>query len=370
MKIINIFTSKTIIPAYMVYPIRYCRKRLLDRGYNINFYYKPVKKMFSCDTLLLLSKPILEYVKEKKIIIESPSPTIDLLLMARKYTNKIIWMDTSDSTGVTHFELLPYVDLYLKKQLYKDKSFYSKEFYGGRIFSDFYHENFGISDSSIFQQYFPLQKEFEHKIGLSWNIGLGNMFNAFDRFSELRLKFPRIFDNGYNIRFYSTSIDRPIDIFIRTTTNLNRETIAFHRKEMIKRLDEIIKENNLIGSTRGKWLSNKEFIQYMKQTKTMPSPFGWGELGVRDYESFIYGSALLKPDMSFMETWPSIFNAGETYQSINLSFNNLKSAILELLEDDNKRIQIAKNGQEAYRNSISPEGMERFCDWFIQQIEK
>ena len=107
----------------------------------------------------------------------------------------------------------------------------------------------------------------------------------------------------------------------------------------------------------------------MLESKILPSPFGWGELGVRDYEAFINGSLLLKPDMTHMETWPNIFIPEQTYQPFSWDFSNLESNILKLLENKKERIRIAQNGQDAYRDSISISGMEKFCDYFINAIE-
>ena len=44
--------------------------------------------------------------------------------------------------------------------------------------------------------------------------------------------------------------------------------------------------------------------------------------------------------------------------------------ILQLLENNQERLEIAKSGQQAYANSISQEGMEKFCDFFVKQIER
>ena len=106
----------------------------------------------------------------------------------------------------------------------------------------------------------------------------------------------------------------------------------------------------------------------MSAAKILPSPFGWGELGVRDYEAFIFGAALVKPDMAHMETWPNLFVRGETYQPIDWGFDDLPAVLDDLLANDAGRRRLTANGQQAYRDSISPAGMERFCDWFIRQI--
>ena len=112
----------------------------------------------------------------------------------------------------------------------------------------------------------------------------------------------------------------------------------------------------------------RRYKHEMSNAKVVVSPFGWGEIGVRDFEAFIYGAALIKPDMSHLETWPDIFIPGETYQPIRWDFEDLEQVIDDLLSDSNRRIEIAAAGQKAYKRMISEKGMNVFCDWFIQQI--
>ena len=106
----------------------------------------------------------------------------------------------------------------------------------------------------------------------------------------------------------------------------------------------------------------------MRETKIMPSPFGWGEIGVRDYEAFINGSLLLKPNMDHMLTWPNIFIKNKTYIPFEWDYSDLESNILKYLKNDQERIDIAREGQKNYFESINNRGQSIFCDWFIKQI--
>lgn len=373
-KTVNILTSKALIPDYTVTPIRYNKRALHKRGYKVKIFYRLAEKYLSCDILCLISKPALYALGVMRPdvcpVYKEPNPVISFLKEARKYTDKIVWMDDSDSTGVTHFELLPYVDLYLKKQLLKDKTLYQKEFYGGRIWSDFYHHKFGIVDSSPFKQFYPLHIELAHKVRLSWNIGLGNMYNSYTKKDRLRRLVPDFWPVDYSIPYIPWNTDRCIDVFVRMATKCSRETLAFHRHEVIRRLKEISGKNRKLNISFPDWLPFKKYNQMMANSKIIISPFGWGELCVRDWSAFIFGACLLKPSMIHMETWPNVFIEGVTYQPFSWEFENLESGIYELLEDDKKRLEIAHNSQQAYRDSISTAGMEKFCDWFIKQIEK
>jgi hypothetical protein len=370
MKTIHFITNKNKIADYLITPVRYNRKALQRRGYKVKIFYKLMKKYLSCDILCLVSKPLLQMLREKDSVCKESGPTISFIKKARKYSNKIIWMDIADSTGVTHFELLPYIDLYLKKHLLKDKAIYQKELYGGRIFTDFYHKRFGIVDLSPFKQFYPLDTNLAYKVGLSWNMGMGDAYNAFSKMNSFRRLFPGQIPVSYKVPFRSPREKRDLDVFIRATTNLCRETVAFHRQELIRRLNKMLQKNNtLTGSVKGR-LTLKAYREIMKNSKITFGPFGWGELNVREYEALIFGTLLLRPDISYMETWPSIFVARKTYQPYRWDFEDLESNIREFLEDEKRRLEIARNGQDAYQDSISPSGMERFCNWFIQQIEK
>jgi hypothetical protein len=370
MKQVNIIIDSSRIVDYLIDPIRKNIKTLKLRGYSVTFHHSINQKTLCCDFLLLVSKAVFGIVNEKEVIISEESPTMKLLIKARQYAGKIIWLDSSDSTTVTHFELLPFVDLYLKKQLLKDKKLYQKNFLGGRIFTDFYHNNFDVKDDVPFNQFYPLNMDYKFKLDLSWNIGLGNMYTPFSKINKLRLMIPNIISYKQNIIYTSPSFKREVDVFIRTTSNLDRNSVAFHRKELLDRLNTIIFENDLSGSTKGKWLSTKEFKKKLQATKILPSPFGWGELGVRDYEAFIHGAMLLKPSMAHMETWPPIFIENETYIPFNWDFSDLNDKISYFIKHEKERIYIAENGQNAYKKSISEEGMNAFSNWFISKINK
>jgi hypothetical protein len=365
---VNILADKSRIVDYATFPIRKNISKFKELGYVINFYYSISDKLLECDILMLFSKPLLRLVNEKDPVVQESGNTIVLLKKARKYTNKIIWLDNSDSTTVTHFEILPYVDTYLKKQILKDRTLYEKNFVGGRIFTDFYHENYKIEDNDKFTQFYPLAESLSYKVKLSWNIGLGDMGRAFSFHNYLRKSLPLKVLTNYKADFQSCYNHKANDIFIKTSENLNRPSVAFHRQELIRQLTKLSKKKQFSNYIQGPKISSHKYSQLMRSSKIIPSPFGWGELGVRDYEAFINGALLLKPTMTHMDTWPNIFIPGETYQPFSWNFSDLDEKITFLLDNEKDRIRIAENGQEAYRETISRQGMDIFINYFIELI--
>ena len=57
----------------------------------------------------------------------------------------------------------------------------------------------------------------------------------------------------------------------------------------------------------------------------------------------------------------------KTYIPVAWNFEDLEDKILDLLDSEEKRKEIASNGQDFYRSAISNYGMEKFCKWFINR---
>ena len=69
-----------------------------------------------------------------------------------------------------------------------------------------------------------------------------------------------------------------------------------------------IKENFIKPNLKTK----KSIFKYYKklsESKVCVSPFGWGEINYRDFESFTYATLLVKPDMNHLKTWPQLYNS-------------------------------------------------------------
>ena len=62
----------------------------------------------------------------------------------------------------------------MKKQYYKDKNLYRKNFFRGRLYSDFYQKKYAL-EKNFKSETFLLPKEYENKLVLGWNIGVGNI---------------------------------------------------------------------------------------------------------------------------------------------------------------------------------------------------
>ena len=99
-----------------------------------------------------------------------------------------------------------------------------------------------------------------------------------------------------------------------------RNTVSFQRKEIASILREKISV---------KKLKRKKYFTEMENSKICISPFGLGEITLRDFEIIISGSAIFKANCDHMETWPNLFVKDRTYLYYKWDLSDFK----EKLED-------------------------------------
>ena len=168
---------------------------------------------------------------------------------------------------------------------------------------------------------------------------------------------------------------------MKMTTNLSRETIVFHREKLFGKINKISKlinaklynvkaSRNYFDFINGNFSSFKRYVNDMKSAKIVIGPFSYGDINGRDYESIIHGALLIKPEISYLETWPALLIPKETFVSFDWDFNDLTGEkLLFLINDKQKRIDIVNRAQERYMSYINDAGMEKFCERFITTLE-
>ena len=113
------------------YNVKFFQDELRESGYNIQFYDDMCHKFYNSDLIIIdtrsFSDTLINKIK-KKINFSIKNEYLENVIKISKLNQNIIWLDLSDSSGTTSFELLPFVKKYVKKQFYKDKKFYRKDF--------------------------------------------------------------------------------------------------------------------------------------------------------------------------------------------------------------------------------------------------
>lgn len=284
-----------------------------------------------------------------------------LLEALRKRCNCLIWLDTADSTGTCLFDVIPYVDRYLKKQTYKDKTLYSHTLLGDRLYNDYYIKKYGFEVPKTQERYaVVLGEENCGKLGLSWNVGLGDYV--------LERRNGSIFwGKRDKLKFWSPDIPRTINCHFRGT--VSDGVSGFQRKKTLETLKSC---KDVVVPDYSFDVDHKEYIEELKKAQAVVSPFGYGEICIRDFESFIYGNTLIKPDMDHVDTYPNWYIKDETYISVDWDFSKMEGLLSWLKTSGGKKTcrSIAKNAQNIfidYYNSMDRK--KEFVEHMIKETE-
>ena len=351
---ISILTARNA-PEALIFltPLLVNRRRLKEMGVTFRIFHEDTDGLYDADCVWF----------ENRIYRRWGSPDHDrkaiaLLEKMRARVGKVFWIDTTDGTGTTQFHLLPYVDRYVKSQLLADRSAYLRGYYGGRVWTDYYHERFGVTDSDESYRPAPAAESELHKLRSGWSDALGD-------FGRWGILARRLYDRLPGPQFYSArfadSDDRPVDVNARFGTRYRRETVAYQRALVKERLARLGVATDRVPRSR--------YLKELRASKVAVSPFGWGDACYRDYEVVLNGAMLLKPDMSHVETWPDLYVSGETYLPFAWDCSDLESALDDALHDGTWR-RIARRAQEVYRwHLFGREGREAFCKRVVDMIE-
>lgn len=281
---------------------------------------------------------------------------IDILNKIKRKCKLLIWLDTADSTGTCMFDVMPYVDLYFKKQLLVDKNAYCRDVYGSRTFCEYYHDLLNIEDEDITKRYYPhMDSNYLHKLRVAWNVGLGDLYaRGIKHLLPYSLTEPI---------FQDVDTYRPLDLQYRGSGY--SPIVGYPRQRSKELLAEM--KGTLNISDFNKRIPKNEFVKEGLNSKSILSPFGWGEICGRDFEAIVYGACMIKQDMSHCITFPDIFQPMKTYVPLKWDFSDFKEKINNAGSDEYR--QIARNAQVYYKYFFTKEGRMDFAKHIIGQIE-
>ena len=269
-------------------------------------------------------------------------PPEDLILTfkhARPRTRcKIIFVDYFAQTSTPYWGVLPYVDLYAKRQILRDRSLYRKDLHGGFIYTDWYvrEKGFDIEDWH-FGSYLP--EELEYKVVPAWNLGV---MPHYRRLLETDLPgwHARDIDLNARLAFRPQHLGGPWEWYQE------------YRKDCAELVQPFAEWLRLSPQER---VAFEDYLLELQRSRMVFSPFGWGELCIRDFEAIACGALMMKPSMAHAETYPDIFVDGETYVALEWDLSDLEGKVRHYLEHPNDAIRIIEGGRAAFRQYFDDE---------------
>ncbi len=268
-------------------------------------------------------------------------------LHAREDRPKLVMLDYYAPTSSPHFAVLPYVDLYIKRQTLKDQAQYQRDYAGGFVYSDFVAGRFGFD---LEDWHFGSKPDAAHldKLVSGWNLGVCFRNRMLLRLTD-RARVPW--------RLRPIHVNRRVGAINRAG---RQEWYQFSRGKLLDEVEPMESAFRMTGTGR---TSAKRYFMELGLSKVTLSPFGWGEVCFRDYEAICCGSLLVKPDMGHLETSPDIYIPGETYVPIPWDFDGAREVVERYLRDPHAAKRIIRNGRAVMREYFSTGG-------FVRDIEK
>lgn len=268
----------------------------------------------------------------------------------KQYDNVILY-DATDSTSLQGIvEILDNCDNIkcLVKHQILDREEYSKPAPFGRWFFR------GLGFDDLCSWSYNISEELYNKIFLS---GL----NIFYWLAPVP-QFPDKTPTNY---YVTPNIDKYIDIF-NICGLIQKEKSRFgyndalpynkHRQNCIDSIDRL---NYNIAKNR---VQHSEYIDKLRKSKLSFSPYGMGELCLRDVESWFCGTALVKPDISLVKTIPNIWNDPNrvTTWTCKPDLSDLKEQVDYLLQNEIIGESLILNAFESIDENYGPEILEQW----------
>jgi len=362
----------------LVTPVLRYKSALEAAGFDIDIAVDEPNEVDGCDCLLVSDRVYMDANHHRNLL--------DDLKAFQRNCGRVVWLDTTDGTTVQTYgsldpsvqtRIIPNVDRYCKKQLLSDRERYLDRLYGSRLFTDFYASNFeterGFHETKTDRSVQVEDADHLDKLGIFWNLGMAVRVPVVDRFSsrlytELIEVSPRLAGAVPWTALLDRSVvwptpdkERPNPISGRFSTGYDSEQVQFHRELITRGIGHRL-DSERVGTV--------EYWRELRRSKILLSPFGWGEVCHRDFEGFLSGCLVLKPRMDHLETWPSLYEDGDTVLTFEWDASDLESIVDSALDWDDDTRQVARRGQSRYREVLLGESAEqRFVDRFRQVVE-
>jgi len=137
---------------------------------------------------------------------------------------------------------------------------------------------------------------------------------------------------------WKTGKKRPYDISFVGKTNYGTDQLSRHRRRAVEVLGGLegsgFNVHCAVTKTKEvKDYSKKRFYQVMLDSKIVLSPWGYGEVCIRDFEAMLTGAVVIKPDMSHLVTNPTVYIPNKTYLPCRQDFSDVPEIVERVVND-------------------------------------
>lgn len=340
------FTKANYISASQLYPFFDNRKKLA-KDLDLTFQHFSATTFSDIETIGLNNRADMFFIRPDWQ--ESPGEAERVMGKLRQThpDAKIFFIDPFDQISSTFFSVLPYVDRFLKYQALKDITQYHQPMIGGTRITDYLARQMDY-DLEGWEVTSPIPEGYENRIEAGWFISLIPEFKR----PLLRQPWPWEHQNK--------DIDMVCHVSYGPKAHL--EWYGKLRMQAIEAVKALGDRYTLAIS--GEYLeertvSRRQYLRDMKRGRIAISPFGWGELSLRDYEAVCHNCLLIKPSVDHIATEPNIFIAGETYVPVRWDYADLEEKCDYYLTHPEAADRIIQNARNVFINYFRRDGFVR-----------
>lgn len=308
------------------YPIFKWRKELLLKGLKFHFISQP-KRLEHYDQIIFTSRYFQNRFGD---VFPNYMDNIDLVAkeitkIKQNYDCKLIYYDLAASPGARELKLLPHFDLYLKRQVYRDRSVYlGNHNWSGRF------RAWDESTEGLITNF--CSPDDLNKIKVAWNLGYSDLntnSRLLKKIGFMDLKDTQLFMDSQK-RFLLTYRGKP----------------SSSQRSVLK---DYITNNNRNNCLIGDPIKRRKFLKELSLTKYVVSPFGYGEICYRDFEAVMCNSILLKPSMNHIETWPNFYQENVNYISLKWDLSDLSEKVEHCELNYDSAIKVKNNASQYFK---------------------
>ena len=282
---------------------------------NIYFNLRPLLKVksrrikinFVCDynAIYNLKNELIFFVNDK---IEK-----SVIKICKKNHNKIVLFDLRDSSRIHYHSVIKYADLYFTNLKYRQE-------YSNKFFEYSAYEIMQRNEEN--DDFLSIEKS---KINVIWNLEYGLypqklLLFRFGTFIAKISKNPKLSLKFVELLYFILNIKVKSRIKFKSTSKVHAIFKNHNNNSQRNKLKNIIKNDSDFISKRVKRL---EFYKLLRKTRYVLSPFGYGEICYRDYETILARNLLVKPSMNDFILFNDIFKPNKTYVPLNWDLSNL-----------------------------------------------
>lgn len=314
--------------------------------YNIIFRYLHLARIESITAEVLDGADAIFY-KLSYLTPYEKVKTISEQLRRSAKDKPLVYFDGDDDSNILWPDIIQFVDLYVKKHMFNDPLDYQTGFVGKNNLTDYVAKTYGISFSeNVFPKTDRVPEQYLSKVSLAYNIALDKkILNLFARTKDSWANF-----------------DRSKDIVCRATTD------SWHKylRQLSEPLDPLVEKYNVLVPTE--LVSQEEYDSEMANSKICISPFGYGEICWRDFESVLWGCLMIKQEMGHIKTVPNIYIPYETYVPVKWDFSDLAEKCEYYLENSEERTRIVNNAYSTLSKFYEEKGFLRIFEDILSKI--